>query len=158
MGNHAVREKILPFAAFAAIAAVAAILFMADSSAQTGQVRSLRGPADMEEAVAPPRFRSHRANGGRLERAYRQQPPLIPHKTEKYQIDLKVNQCLYCHDWPYNVDQGAPKISETHYTNRDGVALDHVARTRWFCTQCHVPQVDAPALVRNGFKSAFEVE
>ncbi len=149
------KERIVPFAAFAA---VAVILFMADSSAQTGQVKSLRGAADMEATVAPPQFRSHRTDGGRLARAYRQQPPLIPHEIEEYQIDLTDNQCLDCHDWPYNEDQGAPKISETHYTNRDGVALDQVARTRWFCTQCHVPQVDAAALVRNRFKSAIEIE
>ena len=42
-------------------------------------------------------------------------------------------------------------MSETHYVNRNGVALEHVARTRWFCTQCHVPQTDAPALVGNTF-------
>lgn len=42
--------------------------------------------------------------------------------------------------------------------NRDGVALDQVTRSRWFCTQCHVPQDNARPLVRNRFKSAVEVE
>ena len=42
-------------------------------------------------------------------------PPLIPLRVDKYEIDLKVNQCLRCHDWPYNVQENATKISETHY-------------------------------------------
>jgi cytochrome c-type protein NapB len=117
------------------------------------EVKSLRGAGSIDEKSAPPQIFSTN-EGGRLERNFRQQPPLIPHRIDKYEIDLKVNQCMRCHDWPGNADSGAPKISETHYVNRDGVALDHVARTRWFCTQCHVPQADAPALVGNNFEPA----
>ncbi len=57
-----------------------------------------------------------------------------------------------------NASIGAPKVSETHYLDRNGVALDQVARSRWFCKQCHVPQADARPLVDNTFKSAAEVE
>ena len=64
---------------------------------------------------------------------------------------------MRCHDWPGNVDAGAPKISETHYISRDAVALDHVARTRWFCTQCHVTQANAKPLVKNVFQNATQV-
>ncbi len=117
---------------------------------QDDPVHSLRGDSAIDESNEVYDLKKQNT-GRRFDRAYRQQPPLIPHKISKYQINLKVNQCMRCHDWPYNVREGAPKISETHYTNRNGVALDKVTRSRWFCTQCHVPQTRAPALVRNDF-------
>jgi len=125
--------------------------------AQSKSVQSLRGGDSVTET--PPANDIKRQNtAGRFIKAYRQQPPMIPHRMDKYQINLKVNQCLRCHDWPYNVEEGAPKVSETHYTNRDGVALDKVTKSRWFCTQCHVPQVQARPLVNNDFKSSHEVD
>jgi cytochrome c-type protein NapB len=139
-------------------AAALALVAIPGAGAQDADVESLRGPASIEEMPQPPVIQKQNIDAGRFTRAYRQQPPLIPHRIDKYEIDLKVNQCMRCHDWPYNVDENAPKISETHYIDRNGVALDYVARTRWFCTQCHVPQARAPSLVRNEFKSAFDLE
>lgn len=124
--------------------------------ASSQEVRSLRGDTAVDEPdSAPSVFRQE--TGGPMERAYRQQPPLIPHRIAGYEIDLKVNKCLSCHDWPANVREGAPKVSETHYKDRDGVALDKVARSRWFCTQCHVPQANAPSPVGNSFKNATDL-
>lgn len=117
-------------------------------------LKSLRGDA----AIAAPDKAPPIANvreGARTERAYRQQPPLIPHAIDKYEIDLKINQCLRCHDWPQNVRENAPKISETHYVDREGVRLDKIASTRWFCNQCHVPQMETKPLVDNLFRSAL---
>jgi nitrate reductase (cytochrome), electron transfer subunit len=128
-----------------------------DATSQEGGVQSLRGTPTLKETGPSPDIKKQATNQ-RFGRAYRQQPPLIPHKIEKYQINLKVNQCMRCHDWPYSVDEGAPKISETHYIDRSGVALDKVAKTRWFCTQCHVPQARTRALVPNRFKSAFDTK
>ena len=96
--------------------------------------------------------------GERFEKNYRQQPPLVPHETVDYEIDMKVNQCIACHDWPQNVAAGAPKISETHYIGRDGQNLNKVASRRWFCNQCHVPQDDIKALVPNTFESSSDLE
>ena len=48
----------------------------------------------------------------------------------------------------------APTLSMTHYVSRDGVQTDDVAPRRWFCNQCHVPQVNAPELVQNTFKGS----
>ena len=121
--------------------------------ASAQEVKSLRGGTGIDEGDAAPKV-YQQDTSGRFTKAYRQQPPLIPHKITSYEIDLKVNQCMRCHDWPGNVEANAPKISETHYIDRDGVALDRVARTRWFCTQCHVPQANAPALVGNTFEPA----
>lgn len=89
---------------------------------------------------------------GREARNYRQQPPIVPHSLDQYQIDLRTNQCLTCHDWTNAGERGAPTLSMSHYLDRDGTQLDTVAGTRWFCNQCHVPQADAPALVGNTFQ------
>ncbi|MBM3570033.1 MAG: nitrate reductase cytochrome c-type subunit [Alphaproteobacteria bacterium] len=118
-------------------------------------LKTLRGDQKIDAVDAAPPVSQVR-EGARLDRAYRQQPPLIPHAIEKYEIDLKVNQCLRCHDWPDNVRENAPKISETHYVDRAGKRLDQIAATRWFCNQCHVPQTDAKPLVENRFRSAVQ--
>ncbi len=114
------------------------------------QVKSLESGVKIDQTNAAPEVHNTVENQ-RLTRAFRQQPPLVPHRVEKYQIDLKVNQCLRCHDWPYNAQERAPKVSETHYMDREGKRLDKVASTRWFCTQCHVPVTDAKPLVNNLF-------
>lgn len=140
-----------------AVVAIGAVIVSA-AIAQTNDLRSLRGDVPVTEEGAPPEVRGLNTDRARLSRAYRQQPPLIPHRIEEYQINLKVNQCMRCHDWPHNVEEGAPKISETHYHDRNGVKLDQVAPNRYFCNQCHVPQASARELVRNRFRSATEVD
>ncbi|GGH24833.1 periplasmic nitrate reductase subunit NapB [Cribrihabitans marinus] len=121
-------------------------LALAQSS---GPIQSLRG-ADLDETR--PAASNYQHLEGREVRNYRQQPPLIPHSMEQYQVDLRTNQCLSCHDWTNAGERGAPTLSMTHYLDRDGNQLDKVAGTRWFCSQCHVPQANAPALVENEFQ------
>jgi cytochrome c-type protein NapB len=143
------------------LAAVAALSLHVTEEAvaqQSGGVQSLRGETEIPDENVAPDLPRQDTQAGSFERSYRQQPPLIPHKIDGYQIDLSVNQCMQCHDWPYNVEQEAPKISETHYIDRDGVALDKVSPRRWFCTQCHAPQSNAKELVRNDFKSALDMD
>ena len=84
-------------AIFSALAAAALTAAAGIALAQStgSQVDSLRG-ADIDEPVALDQV--HRNVEGRMQRNYRQQPPLIPHKVEQYQIDLRTNQCLSCHD------------------------------------------------------------
>jgi len=135
---------------------VGAIAPPSNSVAQ--ELQSLRGSSAIPETSPPPEVTSQTTDAGRFSRAYRQQPPLIPHEIDDYQIDLQVNICLTCHEWPNNEPVNAPKVSETHYIDRSGTALDHVSPNRWFCTQCHVPQANTRALVGNQFKSAAEVE
>ena len=137
-----------------ALIAMAIVATVGQAFAQ--EVKSLRGASQIEEDNAAPKV-YQQDTSGRFAKAYRQQPPLIPHKIDEYELDLKVNQCMGCHDWPRNVDVGAPKISETHYIDRNGVALDRVAETRWFCTQCHVTQANAKPLVKNVFQNATQV-
>jgi len=121
--------------------------------AQSTGVASLRG-SDVDEPVHLDKI--HPQVEGRMQRNYRQQPPLIPHSIEQYQIDLRTNQCLSCHDWTKAGERNAPTLSMTHYLDRDGHELDNIAGTRYFCNQCHVPQVDAPPLVDNKFKASSE--
>lgn len=122
------------------------------AAALAGEVKALRPNATNQEDAAPGVY--HVVDGVRPERAYRQQPPLVPHQTDKYEIDLKVNQCLRCHEWPYSDQEKAPKISDFHYISRDGVRQDTITGNRYFCKQCHVPQNDAKPLVENKFQGA----
>lgn len=126
--------------------------------AQTANpVISLRGGTGLLEAGPAPKNLKQSKPASGFGRAYRQQPPLVPHRIEGYQVNAKFNKCLSCHAWPQNATFGAPKVSETHYSTRAGERLDEVSPRRWFCTQCHVPQADAPALVPNAFKNAREL-
>lgn len=84
-------------------------------------------------------------------RSYPMQPPLIPHKITNYQIDLKTNKCLSCHNRSRVKDSQAPMVSVTHYMNRDGNFLATVSPRRYFCLQCHVIQIDVQPLVENDF-------
>lgn len=131
-----------------ALTVSALLLAGAALAQQAGKVATLRGSdaADADQAGEV-----YHQDEKRFPRNYRQQPPLIPHTIDKYQIDLKANECLGCHDWTNAGDRGAPTLSMTHYQDREGNQLDTVAGTRWFCNQCHVPQADAPALVDNTF-------
>lgn len=142
--------KKIDYYALGALLLLGIALMGPPSYSQNAEVKSLRGDTPVTEN-APPADITDQDVGKRFVKNYRQQPPLIPHKIDKYEIDQKVNQCLRCHDWPRNVTENAPKISETHYVDRNGAALDHVSRRRWFCTQCHVPQSDTEPLVKNGF-------
>lgn len=143
-------KNALLFSAIAA-ASIAVASGLALAQTATDPVTSLRGVTPDQDAGLAPVYHQEE---GRAERNYRLQPPIIPHTIEKYQIDLHANECLACHDWKNAADRGAPTLSMTHYVSRDGVQTDDIAPRRWFCNQCHVPQVDAPSLVENVFKGS----
>jgi len=139
------------------ITGLALVLAGGAALAQSQGVVSLRGAVGLTETnTAPVTLEQSKPPTG-FGRAYRQQPPLIPHRIEGYQVSKDFNKCLSCHGWPQNAQYGAPKVSETHYETREGVRTDEVAGARWFCNQCHVPQADAPELVPNAFKNATQV-
>lgn len=89
-----------------------------------------------------------------IKRDFAQQPPLIPHKTEGYIIDKNYNKCLSCHSVANAKAAGATKIGPAHFIDRNDKKLPSLAPRRYFCTQCHVPQTDAPPLVDNTFQPA----
>lgn len=84
-------------------------------------------------------------------RNYPEQPPLIPHKIDNYQIDKNANKCLSCHARAAIGESQAPMVSITHFMNRDNQFLASVTPRRYFCNQCHVVQTDARPLVENEF-------
>ena len=84
-------------------------------------------------------------------RNYPDQPPVIPHKIDNYQLDLNANKCLTCHSRTAVEVSQAPMISVTHFMDREGQTLASVSPRRYFCTQCHVVQHDVEPVVANGF-------
>lgn len=117
------------------------------------EINSLRGNAAIDAPSVTAEINHWQPEHGTIPRDYVQQPPLIPHAIEGYQIDLKVNKCLTCHSWANYQKAKATKISPTHFRDRDGIDLANVSARRYFCTQCHVPQADAAPLVENTFES-----
>ena len=106
--------------------------------------------APMGDVPAPP-FARPIADDRRVMRNYPEQPPVIPHSIENYQLTLKANRCLECHRRQFTEGSGAPMISVTHFMDRNSQVLADVTPRRYFCTACHVQQTDARPLVTNTF-------
>lgn len=116
------------------------------------EVSSLRGHIELDQGTKAPDMKKYPKDGEPIERDYVQQPPLIPHAIARYKINLKSNKCLSCHSWKNYRENNATKISQTHFEDRDENVLANVSPLRYFCTQCHVPQVNAKPLVENEFR------
>lgn len=131
----------------AALLALAAALAWAEP-----MVDAMRGPTPILEATRPPRLSNWVNDDNRMPRAFAQQPPVIPHRVDGYQIDKNFNKCLDCHARGKTELSLAVPVSSTHYMNREGKVLAQVSTRRYFCMQCHVPQEPAKPLVGNSFK------
>ena len=144
----------------AALACWSASCVWAGAAQETppGALESLRGNVDLTATAAAPPERNLLELEALIPRTFDQQPPLVPHKTENLAVNLKRNRCLECHDRPNYEKEESPKISDSHYRDRAGKELDHVASARYFCTQCHVTQVDAKPLVENTFQGLLKSE
>lgn len=95
-----------------------------------------------------------------LPRAYLGAPPQISHSVGDFlPITPQSNMCFACHNQPSQWGQKREKgmataIPPSHYTdlrNAPGKVTENLVGARYNCNQCHVPQTDAPALVRNTF-------
>lgn len=117
-----------------------------------GETKSLRGNRAVDSPSASAEIMRWQDDKEPIERDYIQQPPLIPHAVEGYRINLKFNKCLTCHSWANYKEAKATKISQTHFEDRDGQVLANVSARRYFCLQCHVPQVNAKPIVENEFE------
>ena len=118
------------------------------------QINGLQPPMEVAPAAPIPRWI---VDDVRLMRQYPEQPPIIPHSIEGYQLSVNANRCLSCHKREFSQDAGAPMISVTHYMTREGQMLADVSPRRYFCTACHVPQADKKPLVGNTFKDMSEL-
>lgn len=83
---------------------------------------------------------------------YVNQPPMVPHSTDGYQVTKNFNACLNCHSVQASRNTGAARISPTHFMDANGRILGKVAPRRYFCLQCHVPQANVAPIVENDFK------
>jgi nitrate reductase (cytochrome), electron transfer subunit len=134
-------------------AVLAAVLALAAASAWAEPlVDAMRGPTPILEATQPPRLSNAVNDDNRMPRNFAQQPPVIPHRVDGYQIDKNFNKCLDCHARGKTEFSLAVPVSSTHYMNREGKVLAQVSTRRYFCMQCHVAQEPAKPLVGNSFR------
>lgn len=122
-------------------------------SVASAEVESLRGHDLTSMSSKPIRSKVVSVEGG-IMRSYELQPPMVPHAVDKYEINLKNNGCMKCHSETTYEREKAPKIGDSHYVSRDGKVLKSLASRRYFCNQCHAPQVDAKPLIENKFVGA----
>jgi cytochrome c-type protein NapB len=115
-------------------------------------IDAMRGPTPILNATQPPRLSNAVNDDKRMPRNYAQQPPVIPHRVDGYQIDKNFNKCLDCHARGKTEFSLAVPVSPTHYVNREGKVLAQVSTRRYFCMQCHVAQEPAKPLVGNSFQ------
>jgi len=117
------------------------------------KLKSLRGETPIDKTPEPDMFKQEKDRSP-IPRDFIQQPPLIPHSVRNYNITLNFNKCMDCHAWSKYKEAGATKVSLTHFKDTTGKDLANISPRRYFCTQCHVPQTDAPPLVSNYFQKA----
>jgi len=135
-------------AALAALLCLAAALAWAEPTL----VDSMRGAAPIPDATQPPRMGNAVNDDQRLPRNFAQQPPIIPHRVDGYQVDKNFNKCLDCHARAKTAFSQAIPVSATHYIDREGKVLQQISTRRYFCMQCHVSQQPVQPLVGNSFR------
>jgi cytochrome c-type protein NapB len=129
----------------------AALLIAASTVAMAQTFSALRGPTPLDQEGQPPLMTPEMNTSEREARNYPEQPPLIPHSTEGYEVSIRGNKCLSCHARSRTRESQAPMISVTHFADRDGQFLASISPRRYFCTQCHVPQHNVRVPVENDF-------
>ncbi|MCL2345002.1 MAG: nitrate reductase cytochrome c-type subunit [Desulfobulbus sp.] len=129
--------------------------------AQQESLAPIRGSdvATVDQAPEAKKYLGGKPGGQeKVARTFRDQPPVIPHAVENFdEITLAENQCLTCHGADVYEKKKAPKIGDSHFRDREGKLLPAASSARHNCTQCHVPQVDAPPLIANDFKGDLAV-
>jgi cytochrome c-type protein NapB len=137
--------------------AVLAVVLLAGAALAQGTIATMRQGTPLDQNAAPRAIPSVVNSDVRQVRNWPEQPPVIPHQIDNYQIDLNVNKCLTCHSRTAVEISQAPMVSVTHFQNREGQVLAAVTPRRFFCTQCHVPQLDVQPIVGNGFEDVDTV-
>ena len=127
-------------------------MFMVMFASTATAVQSLRGDSALDAKAN--KVAKHKINTqeGGYERNYKLQPPLGPHKVDKYRVTIKNNGCLKCHSEKSYKKEKAPKVADSHYIDRDGKVLKTISKRRYFCNQCHTPQVKSNPLVENVYE------
>ncbi|QFR49740.1 nitrate reductase [Sulfurimonas lithotrophica] len=119
-------------------------------------------------------------SGYKINRAFQDAPPMIPHGTEgMLPIKIGNNQCTGCHEPAVAVSMGATPIPRSHYTNfrpthhisadgedfsksvdnmKNEVSIkteDRLQGARFNCSQCHAPQSQGKLAVANNFEPDY---
>ena len=141
----------------AAGVALAGAVIAQQNPSSAGLPNGLRGPVPLTEEPKAPPFPRIVNDDQRKMRNYPMQPPLIPHQIDNYQLDLRFNKCMDCHGRARTQESGAPMVSVTHFTDREGNSLGEISPRRYFCTACHVVQTDARVPVKNTFVDFYNV-
>jgi nitrate reductase (cytochrome), electron transfer subunit len=127
--------------------------------AQTGDglVNGLRGTAPLDKEPSAPAMPKMNNDDQKRTRAFATQPPVIPHQIENYQVDKNFNKCMSCHARDRVGDSQAPMVSVTHYTDRDNNFRAEISPRRYFCNQCHVPQMEVKVPVGNTYQDVSQL-
>ncbi len=122
--------------------------------------------------------KSQAMSGYKINRAFQDAPPMIPHDTTgMLPVKINDNQCLGCHMPEIAAGVGATPIPVSHFTNFrphhkfDGKKFEksidnmkndiEIKKTnklqgaRFNCTQCHAPQSQGNLLVENTFEPEY---
>jgi len=127
------------------------------SAVAADEIATMRDGTPIDEQSTPKPIPQVVDGDVKTQRNYPMQPPLIPHDTRGYEINLQVNKCMSCHARRRTEESQAPMISVTHYMNRDGNFLAEVSPRRYFCIQCHVTQTVTRDVLENDFKDMDEL-
>jgi len=122
-----------------------------------GLANGLRGPTPLDAESRPQLLPRTVNDDQRRARSFPAQPPVIPHQTDNYQVDLRFNKCMSCHGRDRVGESQAPMVSVTHYMDREGNMRQEISPRRYFCTQCHVSQADVRVPVKNEFADFYTV-
>jgi nitrate reductase (cytochrome), electron transfer subunit len=139
---------------FIATMAGLALTLLSPPPATAADVESLRGGVAMTEQGPAAGLYKVDQDQAQIPRNFPEQPPLVPHKVAKYRTNLKYNICLSCHDKSRYEEKESPMVGKSHYMGVDGKETETINMGRYFCLQCHVPQIRAKPLVVNTFEKA----
>ncbi|MGH6769222.1 MAG: nitrate reductase cytochrome c-type subunit [Xanthobacteraceae bacterium] len=128
-----------------------AFMALASTALLAQPFSALRGTTPLDQVGPAEPMTPQQNTSIREPRSYPEQPPLIPHAIEGYEISVRANRCLSCHARTRIRESQAPMVSITHFSDRDGQFLASISPRRYFCTQCHVPQHNVRVPVENDF-------
>lgn len=137
--------KKLLLAALAVGLGLAACAHTGSGREGDGGVKTLRSNGMFEESATPAPTTYGGKDAGEnalLPRGFAGAPPQVPHAIDDFAIEADYNPCLDCH-MPTYAAEGTTPIPKSH------LQREELSLARFNCDQCHVPQADAPALVRN---------
>ena len=145
MFNNVKPSSLIRKVATLFLLAMTAVMF----SSTAFSVESLRGDSELTNKANKAQKHKVTTVSGGIQRSYKLQPPMVPHTIDKYRVTIKDNGCLKCHSKKSHKKEKAPMVGESHFIGRDGKVNETISSRRYFCSQCHAPQVGSNPLVEN---------